>query len=110
MVDIASSGEAAVHAAASQPYDLIFIDMPAADLADTARRIRALDGPAAQLPIVALTARPGEAESTWPAAGMNGVLAKPVATGELLDALATHVWRRPADLPLTPDLSEIEMV
>ena len=111
MVDVAPIGDASVRAAASQPYDLIFVDMPEADAIDTARRIRTLDGPAAHIPIVALATDPrAETESMFIAAGINGMLARPVVIGELLDALAAKIWRRPSDRPLAPDLLEIEMV
>jgi len=112
MVDVASSGEAAVRAAATQPYDLIFIEViPEANGVDTTSRIRALDGPAAHIAIVALTTmQDAEIDSICIAAGMSGVIAQPVAIGELLDALATHVWRRVSDQPPMPESLEIEMV
>ena len=112
MVDVASSGEAAVHAAATQPYDLIFIEvMPEANGVDTTSRIRALDGPAAGLPVIALTTMQGaETESMCLAAGMNGVIVQPVAIDGLLGALATHVWWRVSDQPPVPESLEIEMV
>ena len=96
MVDIAGDGEAALRALASQPYDLVFMDiyMPGMSGLETTRRIRGLTGPAASVPIVALTANvcPEDA-AVCTAAGMNGILGKPVALAELLDALARHVWR-----------------
>lgn len=112
MVDVAPSGDAAVRAAATQPYDLVFIDVtPEANGIDTTSRIRALDGPAANLPVVALTTmESAEIESICIAAGMNGVIAQPAAIGELLEALATHVWQHVSDQPSVPESLEIEMV
>lgn len=95
LVDIASSGPEAISAAASRPYDLILMDifMPGMSGLETTQRIRALGGPAADLPIVALTAKVSpDDEATCIAAGMNGLLDKPVALPELLDAIARHVW------------------
>ncbi len=61
-VDVVQDGEEAVAAAAAAPYDLIFLDlrMPRLDGIAAAQRIRALDGPAARTPLVALTADAGE--------------------------------------------------
>jgi signal transduction histidine kinase/DNA-binding response OmpR family regulator len=103
LVDIASSGPDAISAVANRPYDLILMDvfMPGMSGLDATRQIRAQGGPAATVPIVALTAnvRP-EDQATCIAAGMNGMLAKPVTLRELLDAIAQYVWpHRPDRLP-----------
>src|SRR5262249_45939180 len=61
--------------------------------------IRALGGPAAHLPIIALTANvSAEDQATCAAAGMCGMLSKPVALRDLLDAMAHHVWPYRTDL------------
>ena len=95
MVDIASNGREAISAARSRPYDLILMDilLPGMSGLDTARLIRELEGPAATVPIVALTANPcPEEQAACAAAGINGMLGKSVALRELLDAIARHVW------------------
>ena len=95
MVDIASSGAEAVSAAAGRPYDLILMDifMPGMTGLVATQRIRALGSPAASVPIIALTANVSpDDEAMCMAAGMNGVLDKPVALPDLLDAIARHVW------------------
>ncbi len=100
LVDVAGSGADAIGAIAHQPYDLILIDIAIPDMSglDAARQIRGLGGPAAVVPIVALTAGVGtEEDAACTTAGMDGMLAKPVAPGVLLDAIAQHVWRRRAD-------------
>jgi signal transduction histidine kinase/CheY-like chemotaxis protein/HPt (histidine-containing phosphotransfer) domain-containing protein len=92
-VDIAGNGIEAVAAMGERPYDLVFMDvfMPEMDGIEATRRIRALATPAAHTPIIALTANvmAGDRER-FVAAGMNGVLPKPVTGRMLLDALARH--------------------
>jgi signal transduction histidine kinase/DNA-binding LytR/AlgR family response regulator len=95
LVDIAGTGEAAVRAVATQPYDLVFMDiyMPGMSGLDTTRQIRVLAGPAASVPIIALTANVCPADAAiCTEAGMNGILGKPVTLTDLLDALARHAW------------------
>lgn len=95
LVDIAGGGEAALHALTTQPYDLVFMDifMPGMSGLDTTKRIRAMSGPAATVPIVALTANVcPEDEVACIEAGMNGILSKPVALADLLDAVTHYVW------------------
>jgi signal transduction histidine kinase/DNA-binding NarL/FixJ family response regulator len=96
MVDVAGEGEAASLAVTTRPYDLVFMDifMPGTNGLEVARRIRALPPPAGTVPIIALTANvSADDQRMCREAGMNGVLDKPVALAELLDALATRVWR-----------------
>ncbi|MBV9251795.1 MAG: PAS-domain containing protein [Acetobacteraceae bacterium] len=96
LVDVAFNGEEALLAASCQPYDLIFMDifMPGIGGLEVARRMRGMSGPAAATPIIALTANVSpEDQLLFQAAGMNGVLAKPVSLTELLDVLACHVWK-----------------
>jgi two-component system, sensor histidine kinase and response regulator len=95
LVDIATNGRDAISAVASRPYDLVFMDifMPGMNGLSAAKAIRAIAGPPATVPIVALTANVGpEDQALCAAAGMNGMLGKPVALAELLDMLARHVW------------------
>ena len=85
---------------ANRPYDLILMDifMPGMSGLDTTRRIRGLGGPAATVPIVAMTASIfPEDQAACAAAGMNGILGKPVGQRELLDAIAQHVWPHRSD-------------
>src|SRR5271166_2656381 len=104
LVDVASNGPEAISAVANRPYDLVLMDifMPGMSGLDATRRIRSLGGPAAAVPIVALTANLSpEDQVACAAAGMNGLLGKPVALGELLDTIAHHVWpHRPDHLSI----------
>ena len=102
LVDIASSGPEAISAVASRPYDMIFMDifMPGMNGLETTQHLRASGGLAAQTPIIALTANVNpEDEATCAAAGMNGMLGKPVALQDLLDVIGHYVWPYRSDPP-----------
>ena len=78
---IAANGADAVREAAANRYDLILMDvqMPLMDGLEATRRIRALPGVPADLPIIAMTAHAmrGDWEKSL-AAGMNDHLTKPI--------------------------------
>ena len=99
-VDLAENGRDALAAAARTRYALILMDMqmPEMDGLEATRRIRALDGPAAGVPIIALTANAMQSDQdACHAAGMNDFLAKPLR----MDNLAT-VLSRWTGAPETP--------
>ena len=96
---IAGTGEAAVESwaaarAAGAPYDLVFMDvqMPVMDGLQAARRIRAAEAEAGAQPVrmLALTANalPEDREAAL-AAGMDGLLVKPLDAERLREAIAT---------------------
>lgn len=91
-VHVVSSGPDAVATALALRFDLILMDlqMPEVDGCDAAAELRRRGCPA---PIVALTASAGPGEAAaCEAAGMNGVLAKPIdrgALGALVEGLRT---------------------
>jgi signal transduction histidine kinase/AmiR/NasT family two-component response regulator/HPt (histidine-containing phosphotransfer) domain-containing protein len=90
VVVCAADGAQAVEMAASGAYRLIFMDvrMPGIDGLEATRRIRALDGPAADVPIVALTAQAfTEQIEACRQAGMDTHLAKPFTLETLLGAI-----------------------
>ncbi|MGZ6019529.1 MAG: ATP-binding response regulator, partial [Phenylobacterium sp.] len=85
--ETADSGEAAITAAARGGYDLILMDvnMPGMDGMEATRRIRALEGAVALVPIVALTADVmTHHQAAYHAAGMNGFVPKPFSPAQLL--------------------------
>jgi signal transduction histidine kinase len=81
-------GEAAIEAVQAAPFDLVLMDinMPDMDGLEATRRIRALPGPAAAVPVIALTADVmRHQQATYFAAGMNGVAPKPFSPAQLLE-------------------------
>jgi len=86
----ANDGAEAVEAARGGRFDLILMDikMPVMDGVAATRAIRALGGKPSVVPIIALTANaePEDAEG-YLAAGMNGVVEKPMKPEHLLAAL-----------------------
>ena len=104
--DLAEDGGGAVRAvtdaaAAGRPYDVVLMDvqMPGMDGLEATRRIRGSLPPARQPRIVALTANAFSSDAAaCRAAGMDGVLAKPVRPGALRDVLRDVAGGRPAPL------------
>jgi PAS domain S-box-containing protein len=89
-VDCAEDGEAGVAAAAKGGYDMVLMDiqMPGMDGMEATRRIRAMDGPIASTPVVAITANVlAEQKSSYAAAGMDGVVSKPVSAAALISEI-----------------------
>jgi signal transduction histidine kinase/CheY-like chemotaxis protein len=83
-------GIEAVEAASSGRFDLILMDirMPRMDGVEATRAIRAMDGPAGCVPIIALTANadPEDAQG-YIACGMHAVVEKPIKPERLLQAM-----------------------
>jgi signal transduction histidine kinase/DNA-binding NarL/FixJ family response regulator len=97
-VDAVPDGPTAIEALRGTPYDLVMMDtfMPAIDGKEAAEIIRALPTPAGTTPIIALTANVSlDDEAMAKAAGMDGVLGKPVLLPELREVLRDHVWIPP---------------
>lgn len=95
-VTIVGNGREAVDDAAKGCFDVILMDasMPEMDGCEATRRIRALPGAVAGVPIIAVTAHAlaGDKER-FLAAGMNGYLTKPIRRATL-EARLTHVQPR----------------
>ncbi len=86
-VETADDGRLGVEAASRSAFDIIFMDiqMPVMDGMEATRAIRALPEPIRSTPILAMTANAmsHQAES-YLAAGMNGVIAKPLSPSALI--------------------------
>lgn len=91
-VTLAASGEEALVAAATEPPDLVLLDLglPGIDGIEVVRRLRAVS----QVPIVILTVRDAEADKIDALdAGADDFVTKPFAIGELLARLRAAVRR-----------------
>ncbi len=86
VADLAQSGREALRMLEETGYDLIFMDhrMPEMDGVETVKRIRAMGGGNAEVPIIALTANAAtDAREMFRANGMNDFLVKPIRKAEL---------------------------
>jgi len=90
-VETADDGGQGVEAVHRSAFDLIFMDiqMPVMDGLEATRRIRAMAEPVRSTPILAMTANAmsHQAES-YLAAGMNGIVAKPLSPAALVAQIA----------------------
>ncbi|WP_407519166.1 PAS domain-containing hybrid sensor histidine kinase/response regulator [Methylobacterium oryzisoli] len=89
-VEVAADGWEAVVAVRTKPFDLVLMDvqMPGLDGVSATRQIRALPGPARDVPVIALTANVLPAQvAALRAAGMNGHIGKPFRREELQAAI-----------------------
>lgn len=89
-VDAVASGQEAIDALRSVPYDLVLMDvvMPEMDGLTATRAIRTLPGPAADIPIVAITANVFQQHrEECMAAGMDAFLGKPIIPQHLANVL-----------------------
>lgn len=93
-IRVAHDGAEAVAAVCGETFDLVLMDcqMPVMDGFAATQAIRAAEGPAHDLPIVALTAS-GQPEhlARCEAAGMNGHLTKPLDPAALERVLSLHL-------------------
>lgn len=90
----AVDGREGVDKVRSQQFDVVLMDhqMPIMDGVEATEKIRALDEPCADIPIIALTANAmAEHRSRYQKAGMNDYVAKPINPGVLFDAIARCV-------------------
>ena len=104
-VDVVPGGAEAVAAVQAKDYDIVLMDvqMPEVDGITATRRIRALDHPAATVPIVAMTANvlPHQV-AAFAAAGMEDYIGKPFKRDALFALIErwARVRAAPADAAL----------
>jgi PAS domain S-box-containing protein len=88
--DVVADGVEVLRQVQAAPYDLVLMDvqMPQMDGLAATRAIRALTGPAAQVPIIAMTANVlQEDRAACEAAGMSAFVGKPIDRQRLGDAI-----------------------
>ncbi len=93
VINVANNGWEALEAVTNARYDLILMDiqMPEMGGIDATREIRALKGHNAEIPIIALTANSmPEDRDRYRAAGMNGIIAKPIDRDDLTDIVTYY--------------------
>jgi CheY-like chemotaxis protein len=92
--EFAGTGEAAIAAALDGTFDLLLMDVTLPDLdgIEVTRRIRALPGDAARVPIIGISGHSApEEQKAARIAGMDFYLGKPVAPAALAEAIAKVV-------------------
>jgi PAS domain S-box-containing protein len=98
-IDVAGNGLEALDAVSARPYDLVLMDvqMPEMDGIEATKRIRAMAGPVARIPIIAMTANAmkGDRERLL-AVGMNDYVSKPIDKGQLFLAIAACTGMAPS--------------
>jgi PAS domain S-box-containing protein len=101
VVETAADGYLGVEAVQRGRFDVVLMDvqMPGIDGLEAARRIRALGGAAAAMPIIALTANVlAHQRTAYLASGLDGVVGKPISPPLLLSELV-KAWAAGRDLP-----------
>jgi PAS domain S-box-containing protein len=96
-VRMARNGAEAVAAIQREPFDIVLMDvhMPVMDGLTAAARIRLLDGPAARVPIIAVTGDAMVADrERYLHGAMDGYVSKPIVAHELFDAISALVTNR----------------
>ena len=89
-----ANGAQAVEAAARGGYDVVLMDvqMPVMDGLEATRRIRAMSGPAARVPVIAMTANAMRSdEEACRAAGMDDFVTKPFKLDQFAAALSRAI-------------------
>jgi two-component system, sensor histidine kinase len=101
-VDFVGTGEGAVKTVAAGGHDMVLMDvtLPGIDGVEATRRIRALAGDVARIPIIGISGRAGPGdEAAARGAGMDAYLVKPLSPSALAAVIAAHVPNRDATVP-----------
>jgi two-component system, sensor histidine kinase len=104
-VVFAADGAAALAMVQQQPFDLVLMDvqMPVMDGVEATRRIRALPGAVARIPIIGVTANVmSQEQARYLEAGMDECLMKPIEWDLLDAAIARHASGARAAAPIDP--------
>ena len=98
--ETAVNGQEAVKMLQERQFDVVLMDimMPVMDGLEATKQIRALSGPAAKVPIIALTAHAMKGDrETYLGAGMDSYVSKPVSAADLFSALCEHLGIEPQE-------------
>jgi len=109
-IAVAGDGKAALAQAEHRAFDIVFMDMrmPEMDGLEAARALRALGGPWACVPIVALTANAfADDVRACREAGMDAFVSKPIRRRTLIDTLARLLTKHPLFAVSTPALAAL---
>ena len=104
--EVVNDGVEAYDALQAKPYGMLLTDchMPNMDGFQLTRKIRQGDDPDAPLPVIAVTASAmKEDEDQCMAAGMNGILIKPLDMAKLKNVLETYLPGTPVAAPEPED-------
>jgi len=110
-VTVVETGRAAVESVRAGRYDAVLMDlhMPEMGGIEATRAIRALEGEAARIPIIAATAGAMDHEiRACLEAGMNAAVAKPIEPRALVRALAAAVGHEGIDVALDDEDADEE--
>ncbi len=103
-VEMVGDGQEAINAVRSRPFDVIFMDiaMPEMDGMEATAAIRALPGPEAKTPIIAMTAyvMRGDRERIL-SHGLDDFVGKPLSRADLIETLSR--WLDPGTAVRVPD-------
>ena len=105
VVEVAGGGREALERLRAAAYDLVFMDceMPEMDGYAATAAIRRQEGPAARIPIVAMTAHAMEGDrERCLAAGMDDYLSKPLELPAVHAALERWMSKAPPAVPAAP--------
>jgi len=111
--EFVEDGEAAIAAVGTGRFDLVLMDvqMPKMSGLAASRAIRRLSGPAAAIPIIAVTANSSPEEiAECRAAGMNDFVSKPIKAEELMRLVFAHLADvTPGDRGAVPERSLLRL-
>jgi PAS domain S-box-containing protein len=115
-IDCVQSAFEAIHLAAEKPYDLILMDiqMPVMDGIMATRRLRAMDAPINQVPIIAMTGNVLQQQvRSFLEAGMNDHVGKPIERAKLCNVVRRWLPRTEQTTPQvrvgSPDFDSVKV-
>jgi signal transduction histidine kinase/CheY-like chemotaxis protein len=112
-VEVAANGLEVLDALAERPFDIVLMDvsMPEMDGLEATRRLRALDGAVASIPVIGVTAYAmSEDTARFVEAGMDDCVSKPLSRKALYRAMAASLAHVAAAGPVPSAAIEEDVV